>query len=794
MTKSLAFTLWLFPLVASSFQSVNGGTERQNRPKSSGLLAVNYSHAIAPLLQQYCYDCHGDGRKKGDIALDVHRDEAQVMADQKLWGRVLKMVQDREMPPENKPQPTEQERELIARWIEQKVFGCDCEHPDPGRVTIRRLNRAEYNNTVRDLLGVNFQPADDFPADDSGYGFDNIGDVLSMPPILIEKYLAAAEHILDSALVLHPPPKPHLAHFPVNALEIGYNVKQRGDGWAALNSVEEDDVAATYSVPSEGEYALRVRAYARQDGPAPIQLTFMLDQQVIKTAAIDTNASAPQIYEARVRTIPGLNRFRAVVRRSKDGLSEIEGAKWKSGTQQKGTVFVEYLDVEGPFNRPQRVVPEMHRRMFGQPVTEAPRRETATAREIISSFARRAYRRPIRPEEVDRLVALALAARREGRSFEQSVAFALQAILVSPHFLFRGELQPEPDNRNAVYPVNEHALACRLSYFLWNSMPDDELFREAERGKLRKNLEQQVRRMLRDGKSRAFVENFAGQWLQLRNLEMVMPDRKTFRDFDESLRAAMRTETELLFETIMAEDRSVLEFLSADYTFANARLAGHYGLTNTTGDAFQRVSLAGTPRRGLLTQASILTITANPTRTSPVKRGKWVLDNLLNAPPPPPPLDVPELPSEKELKGTLRQRMEQHRENVACASCHARMDPIGFGLENFNGIGAWRDRDSDRPIDAGGKLITGESFTGPAELTALLLSEKKDQFIRCLATKMLTYALGRGLEFYDKCALDEIVQKVARHENRFSALVLGIVKSTPFQMRRGDAARETDSK
>jgi hypothetical protein len=321
-------------------------------------------------------------------------------------------------------------------------------------------------------------------------------------------------------------------------------------------------------------------------------------------------------------------------------------------------------------------------------------------------------------------------------------------------------------------------------------MPDDQLLDEAERGTLRKNLERQVQRMLRDGKSRSFIDNFAGQWLQLRNLETVTPDHEKFRDFDEALRAAMRTETELLFETIMAEDRSVLEFLGADYTFMNARLARHYGFAGITGEAFQRVSLVGTPRRGILTQASILTVTSNPTRTSPVKRGKWVLENLLNSPPPPPPPVVPELKSETELKGTLRQRMEQHRENAACASCHARMDPIGFGFENFNAIGAWRDVDGGQPIDATGKLITGESFAGPSELTALLLTQKKDQFIRCLATKMLIYALGRGLEYYDRCAMDEIMRNVSGHQNRFSELILAIVRSAPFQMRRGDSTRE----
>jgi hypothetical protein len=336
--------------------------------------------------------------------------------------------------------------------------------------------------------------------------------------------------------------------------------------------------------------------------------------------------------------------------------------------------------------------------------------------------------------------------------------------------------------------VNEYALASRLSYFLWSTMPDEELFRHAERRTLRKNLDAQVRRMLHHPKSRALLDNFAGQWLQLRNVATMSPDPKTFKNFDEPLREAMRRETELFFEHVMREDRSVLDFLNADYTFANERLSNHYGLATVKGPDFQRVSLKGTPRRGILTHGSILALTSNPTRTSPVKRGKWVLDNLLNAPPPPPPPDVPELKEGKELKGTLRERMEQHRSDALCASCHARMDPIGFALEHFDGIGAWRQEDEGAKIDASGELLTGEEFNNHSELIDILAAQKRDQFIRALADKMLTYALGRGLEYYDKCALDAITARAAKNDYRFSELVLGVVKSAPFQKRRGDTS------
>ena len=387
---------------------------------------------------------------------------------------------------------------------------------------------------------------------------------------------------------------------------------------------------------------------------------------------------------------------------------------------------------------------------------------------------------------MERLTGLVDMGLKDGQSFENSVKLALQAVLISPHFLFRGEIQPDPNNPASVHPVDDYALASRLSYFIWSSMPDRELFDQAERGTLRKNLEAEVRRMLQDHKSRAFVSNFAGQWLQLRNLDMVTPDAKLFPEFDDRLRTAMRTETELLFENILRQDRSVIEFINADYTFVNERLARHYGFTNVMGDAFQRVPLKGGPRGGVLTHASILTLTSNPTRTSPVKRGKWVLENILGTPPPPPPPDVPELKDSKELNGTLRQRMEQHRENPTCASCHARMDPIGFSFEHFSATGAWRDKDGEFPIDPSGKLVTGESFRDPNDLRSILSKQKRDDFVQCLSRKILTYALGRGLEHYDKCAIDGITAGLAKRSFRFSALVMEIVKSTPFQMRRGE--------
>jgi hypothetical protein len=597
---------------------------------TSAQQTISFTKLIAPLLTQYCTQCHGGAKPKGKLALDIYREDAAALKDAAVWEKVARRLRDHEMPPADRPQPSAAEIHLITGWAGKLLSATDCiGKKDPGWVTLRRLNRAEYNNTVRDLLGVDFHPADDFPADDVGYGFDNVGDVLSLPPLLLEKYLAAAEEII-------------------------------------------------------------ARALAR---------------------------------------------------------------------------------------------PETRRRiLICRPTEET---QVQCARKILSNFARQAYRRPLVPAEVERLAGFVKLARSQGDSFEKGIELGLQAILVSPHFLFRVERDPRPGPED-VHPVNEYELATRLSYFLWSSMPDDELFRQAERQTLRKNLDAQVRRMLQDGKSRALVENFAGQWLQTRNLKTAAPDPGQFPNFDEALRSAMLTETEMFFEAVLREDRSVLEFLDAPFSFVNERLAKHYGIPGVQGDQFRRVSLAASQRGGILTQASILTITSNPTGTSPVKRGKWILENILGTPPRPPPPDAGRLNEEKAvvLSGSLRQRMEQHRTNPTCASCHERMDPLGFGLENFDGIGAWREYDGRFPIDPSGKLPAGQSFQGPTDLKGILMN-KKDDFSRCLAEKMLTYALGRGVEHSDRCVVDQIARELARNDYKFSSLVHGVARSDPFQMRQG---------
>jgi hypothetical protein len=445
------------------------------------------------------------------------------------------------------------------------------------------------------------------------------------------------------------------------------------------------------------------------------------------------------------------------------------------------------IEIEGPFWGKDAPVPESHRRIFvHDPGTEGT--EPATRR-IISRFVNRAFRRTARPEEIDKLTSLALASQKAGDPWEESIKLALKTALVSPFFLYRLEWQPEPDNPQKVVDLNEFALASRLSYFLWASMPDDRLLSLAFKKELRDNLGAEIRRMIADPKSRELARTFGGQWLETRNLELAAPNRRRFRQFDNALRRAMRTETEEFFHFLLTQNRSVLEFLSADYTFVNERLARHYGIEGVSGDAFQKVALDTSRRRGVLTHAAVLTVTSDPTRTSPVKRGKWVLENLLGTPPPPPPPNVPTLESGREITGTLRQRMEQHRADPACANCHALLDPIGFGLENFDAIGAWRDNDDGHPVESAGRLTSGQEFRNAAELTEILLRDKSDHFVRCLTSKLLTYALGRGTEFYDKPAIAGIMEKARKDNFAFQSLIEAICESVPFQKRRGDAAR-----
>jgi hypothetical protein len=710
-----------------------------------------------------------------------------VRSQQKTWERVREYVEGGVMPPEERPQPSHEEAARLTQWIKSALKPEECGRTfDPGRVTIRRLNRAEYNNTVRDLIGIDFHPADDFPSDDVGYGFDNIGDVLTMPPILMEKYLAAAEAVSQEAIVVEPSAKGSKKSYTSATLGADSGGSPRGDG--SLGLASEGEITVIHAFPRNGHYVIRVRAAGDQAGPEPVKMEVRIDGKSLKKFDVTAPSGKRQDFQTKQNLRGGARRLSVAF------LNDYYEPNAPDPKQRDRNLIVDSIEVDGPLYSPGDPLPESHRRIiFRTAKTKSDVPDAARA--IVEKLAARAYRRPVTTSELAKLVKLVDLAIQNGDGFTRGIQLAVQAVLVSPEFLFRVELDSRGKKitgKTGAAPaagqsIGDFELASRISYFLWSSMPDDELWRVTVDGSLRSPevLDKHVRRMLRDPKAQALVDNFAGQWLQLRNLRSVNPDRSAYPNFDEPLRQAMIRETELFFGAVMRGDLSLLDFLDADFTFVNERLARHYGIPGVKGAQFRRVKLKDRQRGGLVTQASILTVTSNPTRTSPVKRGKWVLEQLLGTPPPPPPPNVPTLQEDQKAltAATVRLRMEQHRAKASCAVCHSKLDPLGFGLENYDAVGGWRDQDGGAAVDSSGTLPSGESFRGPEELKKILKAHKH-QFTRCLTEKMLTYALGRGLEEYDRCAVDQIVKSLEADRYRFSTLILAIVKSDPFQKRR----------
>jgi hypothetical protein len=745
-----------------------------------------FDKVIAPFVAKHCLACHGPEKKKGNLVLHVYKDDKGLLANRKVWTSVVQMVSSGEMPPVGRPHPTVEEIE----GLQQAVYGifdiADQGKPNPGKVTMRRLNRIEYKNTIRDIVGVDFDPTEDFPADDVGYGFDNIGDVLTVSPVLMERYLAAAESIMQRAIHVGDPPPPTKRPTAGQFLKSNESKIIRDTSLRILDVAGE--FSATHKILEEGKYTFRVRAYSKKVGADNAKVAFKVDGKQIHTTEIKPGSSKADAknYEAPpIELKPGEHTI------SLTFLNPYTDPEAKKTDDARRTLYVQNFQFEGPPD----TMPPIHKRLMACDKSKPPREQ---AREILTRFASKAYRRPATNDEVERLLQFVDRAEKNKDRFEAGVQLAMQAVLCSPKFLFRVELDDRPDSPTA-HPITDYQLASRLSYFLWSTAPDQELMDLAARNQLHANIEAQTRRLLKDPRSSALTESFLTQWLQLRLLKMVSPDKKLFPDFDDRLRDAMLQETQLCFDCILREDRSILELIDCNYTFLNDRLGKLYGIRDTIGnglpkkieggqylprDKFVKVSLQGDQRGGILTQASVLTITSNPTRTSPVKRGKWVLEQILGTPPPPPPPNVPELEEKGQLTGSLRQRMEQHRKNVSCANCHARMDAMGFAFENFDGIGRFRSKDGDFDIDPSGTLPSGQSFKGAGELKKILL-EKKDLFARALSEKMLTYGLGRGLEYYDRRAVDKIVAAVRQSDYRFSTMVVEVTKSDPFRMRRG---------
>jgi Protein of unknown function (DUF1592)/Protein of unknown function (DUF1588)/Protein of unknown function (DUF1587)/Protein of unknown function (DUF1585)/Protein of unknown function (DUF1595)/Ca-dependent carbohydrate-binding module xylan-binding/Planctomycete cytochrome C len=877
--------------------------------------AVDYDKEIRPVLQEFCVSCHSAEKKKGDLNLEPVIAKPDFAKDLDIWDKVLELTDSLEMPPEKKPQPSDDARQKLIAWIESSLTTlASNEKPNPGRVTLRRLNKEEYRRTIYDLLKVDYQP-EDFPNDEVGYGFNNIGDVLSLSPLLMEKYLAAAEDIAKKAIVAEPPKVPKR--------------KLRGDRFESpddyirgmenhvLGLYREGEATAKLDFIRTGEYVMRVRAFGELAGPDAPKLEVKIGGKAIAT--FDVNTEKPKTYETRLSIEAGdqvvslgfLNNYNDASNpdpkmrgdrnlfvdsveiegpfdgKPEPAVTKVEQSRWKlpeaaqavdgkqmqfssngmartewqfpatdeylirvrgHGEQAGGepakvrvvvdgkelaimdmtagangedvrsiratieagkrklevgfsndyyepsknadrNLWIHGVEIVGPINASAPDYPQSHKLL----ITRMPNagEEQAVAREILGNFAKRAYRRLVSDEEVNRLAGFVDLAMKNGGTFLEGIQTAVQATLCAPQFLFRWELDSKAIKAGDVRNLSDFEVASRLSYFLWSSMPDDELFGLAERGELLKdgNVEKQVARMIKDSRSRALVENFGGQWLQLHNIYEVDPDPKKFPKYSYQLREDMKRETLAFVDALIREDRSILDLVDARFTFLNERLARHYGIEGVQGNEFRRVDLPDdSPRGGVLTMGSILMATSMPTRTSPVIRGKWILEQILGTPPPPPPPNVPALEGAKNIDPNLpyKKRLEIHRDNPDCAGCHAKIDPLGFALENFDAIGAFRTMDGNSPVDAAGKLPNGTEFNGAADLKRVV---KGDRFVHTVAENLMIYALGRGLERYDKRALETVMKQVKAGDYKFSTLITAVATSEPFLKRKTDEQR-----
>ena len=733
--------------------------------------------ASQALLRRYCVGCHNNQLKTAGVTFQG-LDLSGVADKAELLERVVRKVKSGQMPPPGLPRPDAAAAAQFVQWLEGALDADAAAHPNPGRPAIHRLNRAEYSNAVRDVFDLDINAGALLPVDDSGYGFDNIGDVLSVSPALLDRYLSVARKI--SRLAIGDP--------SIKPVEDAFEPR-RSPGHSApvpprLETVSDDlpfnsagGVSVRYYFPLDAEYILKVN-FGDPDNPSkppPLEV-----RMPIKAGPRIVGVTFPRESVRPEFLLAGHGPESTPVAVD----LRLDGASLKRSTtpgNSRSLPRIANLSIAGPYNATgPGDTPSRANILVCRPAK--PAEETGCARQILAKLARRAYRRPVNDSDLKPLLAFYQQARVK-RGFEYGIQKAVEAILVSPDFLFRVEADSP-----GVHPVSGVELASRLSFFVWSSVPDDELLDLGAAGKLSNPevFKQQLERMLDDPKSSALVGNFAGQWLFIRNLATVRPDPVIFSDFDESLRWSMQRETELFFESVVRENRSALELLTANYTFLNERLAKHYGIPDIYGSQFRRVALQDPHRGGLLGQASLLTVTSPPNRTSVVQRGKWVLENLLGAPPPPPPADVP--PLDATTKGShelsLRAALEQHRANPACAGCHAAMDPIGFALENYNGIGQWRTKDGGSEIDASGKLPDGTAFSGPAGLRQAMTTSKREEFAATVTGKLLTYALGRGLEFYDQPTVRGILRECGAGDYRMRDLIRAVAMSTPFQMRR----------
>ena len=739
------------------------------------------------VLDRYCVACHNARTLTAGLALDAV-DPARVADHAEVWEKVLRKLRTRTMPPSPRPRPDAGSYAALVAYFETALDRAAEAAPDPGRPALQRLNRAEYVNAVRDLLALEVDGQALLPADESGFGFDNIGDVLTVSPGLLDRYLLAAAKISRQA-VGDPTLRPTTAVYRTSPL-----LAQDGRVSEDLPFGSRGGLAVRHHFPLDAEYVIRVALRGRSRAGHALEIR--LDRE--RVARFDLGERAP--LEVRVPVAAGTRLLGVSFVEALEHSLPLDGRPPPppitsfAFTLYPNDPSVERVEIVGPYAGRTPADTPSRRAIFTCRPDTAPE-EMACAERIVGALARRAYRRPVTDADTAPLLAAYTAGREEGGGFEDGVRWAIEALLVSPKFLFRVEEPPADAAPGAPYRLGDLDLASRLSFFLWSSIPDDELVDLAARGRLREPgvLQGQVRRMLDDPRAQALVENFAGQWLYLRNLPSVAPDAGRFPDFDDNLRRALRQETELFVASQIRDDRGVLDLLRADYTFINERLARHYGIPGVYGGHFRRVAYRDDRRAGLLGHGSLLTVTSYPHRTSPVLRGKWLLENLLGAPPPPPPPDIPELdePGDRAAPATMRERMARHRASPACATCHAKIDPLGFALENFDAVGRWRAREdgAGTPIDASGALPDGAPFDGPAAFREALLREPwATEFATTVTEKLMTYALGRGLEHYDAPAVRRILRDAAPGGYRWSSLIQGVVESLPFQMRRAPEA------
>ena len=761
-------------------------------PRTASASSAAPSDAAADrgaLVAMYCVTCHNDRLKTGGLSLQT-LDVDNPAAHAAVWEKVIRKLRSGEMPPAAiRSRPDPQTAAALVTYLETTLDAAAAAHPNPGRAPAHRLNRAEYSNAVRDLLAVDIRPGDWLPVDDSGYGFDNIADVLSTSPALLERYMFAARRVSRLAV----------GDLTIKPIEEIYAAK-RDPNKGSRNEQLNDDLpfdsraglAVAHYFPLDAEYVFKVRFLGVQAAGEDSEIDPYQYRVAVKAGLHTVGVTSPRENLKAEREAPpapngGDGRGASIDIPSPVDL-RLDGRRLRRFDVRAPAPDVATLVIGGPYNATARGDTPSRRAIFVcHP--DRPAQEPACARTILATLARRAFRRPVTAADIDPLYAFYERARRgdgAGADFEAGIESALEAMLVSPEFLFRIERDPVDARADSAYRISDLELASRLSFFLWSTIPDPELLDLAEHDRLHDPgvRDRQVRRMLEDPRADTLVANFVGQWLQLRNVDTVRPDPVIF-PFDEALRRSFLTETTLFVSSIFREDRSLLDLLSADYTFVNQRLAEHYGIKGVYGSQFRRVTVTDPNRRGLLGQGSMLTVTSYPNRTSVVQRGKWVLETLLGNPPPPPPPDVPELkaaPHGKLL--SMREQMQVHRTNAVCAACHARMDPIGFALENYDGVGRWRSEDAGAPIDASGTLPDGTAFEGPASLSRLFQTKYRDDFVRTATEKLLTYAVGRGIEPSDYPAVRAVAREAARDNYRISSWILAVVKSTPFQMRR----------